>query len=312
MRRGLIDVIKGWIFNIQKFAIYDGPGIRTLVFFKGCPLKCIWCQNPEGLIPYPQLSYYDRLCIHCHTCIDICPNNVIRHSAEDVHIIDRDLCNICGKCVELCPSGALNIIGKEVTVEDLVKEIQKDVIYFDSSDGGVTFSGGEPLFQPRFLYESLKKCKELGIHTAVETSGYASSEVFKQISNYVDLFLYDIKIIDEHSHVMYTGVSNKQILSNLRFLASTGRGKDVIIRVPLIPTITDTDKNIEEIINLLSSLNCIEEVHLLPFHDVYEKYKNLGVPYKMHIHKPPSIEKIKSIKKRFEERGFTVSLWGIK
>lgn len=305
-------MIKGSIFNIQKFAIYDGPGIRTLIFIKGCPLRCIWCQNPEGLFPHPQLSYHDRLCIHCHACIEACPNKVIRYNSNDVHIIDRDLCSVCGRCVEACPSGALNIIGKEITVEELVKDIQKDVIYFDSSGGGVTFSGGEPLSQPRFLYESLKKFRELDIHTAVETSGYVSSEIFKQISKQVDLFLFDVKIVDEQAHVMYTGVSNKQILSNLRFLVSSGRGRDVIVRIPLIPTITDTDENIERIINLLISLKGIEEVHLLPFHDVYEKYKSLGMPYKMHVREPPSSEKIKQVKKRFEEKGFTVSLWGVK
>lgn len=305
-------MIKGIIFNIQKFAIYDGPGIRTLIFMKGCPLRCIWCQNPEGLIPYPQLCYYERLCIHCHACIQVCPKNAIIHSINDTHTIDREICNMCGKCVEGCPTGALNIIGKEITVNELIDEIQRDVKFFDSSEGGVTFSGGEPLFQAEFLYEALRKCRELSIHTAIETSGYSSQEVIQKISKHVNLFLYDIKIVNEETHRKYTGVSNKLILNNLRTLVLSGRGKDVIIRIPLIPTITDNDQNINDIIDLLVSLRDIEEVHLLPFHDVYEKYKSLGMPYTMTIHEPPNDERIKYIKDRFADRGFTVSLWGVK
>lgn len=306
------NVIKGMIFDIQRFSIYDGPGIRTIVFMKGCPLRCLWCQNPEGLTSNFQLAYYENLCIHCHACVRACQLSSIKIGNEDVHIIDREKCNVCGNCVKICPVGALKIIGKEITVDELIREIRKDVIFYDSSGGGVTFSGGEPLFQPSFLYEALSRCKELGIHTAIETSGYAPQESFKEISSKVDLFLYDIKVIDDEQHKRYTGVSNKLILSNLKFLAMSGRGKDTIIRIPLIPTISDTDDNIDAIIRLISSLKGLEEIHLLPFHDVYEKYRCLGMPYRMNIRESVDAEKIKSIKEKFEERGFYVSLWGVK
>ncbi|MCS7126108.1 MAG: glycyl-radical enzyme activating protein [Aigarchaeota archaeon] len=305
-------MIKGTIFNIQKFAIYDGPGLRTLIFMKGCPLRCLWCQNPEGLTLNPQLAYHDRICIHCHTCVKVCQLNVIKIEGDDTHIIDRGKCNMCRRCINVCPSGALSVIGREISVDDLIKEIERDMIYYDSSGGGVTFSGGEPLFQPQFLYESLKKCKELSIHTTIETSGYANQQIFKKISEKVDLFLYDVKIVDEELHKKYTGVSNRKILSNLRFLVMSGRGKDIIIRIPLIPTITDTDENIGNIMRLLLSLKDIEEVHLLPFHDVHEKYNYLGMTYRMPIHQQLKIERIKSIKEEFEKKGFYVSLWGVK
>jgi len=302
---------RGIIFDIQRFAIYDGPGIRTLVFLKGCPLRCWWCQNPEGLSRKPQLAYYEQLCQHCHLCAEICPTGAIKITTEDIHIIDRRKCNLCGKCYSVCPTGALKLIGREITVDELIKEIKRDAMFYDSSGGGVTFSGGEPLYQPDFLLQCLKECQEYGIHTALETSGYADKTTFRKISNFVDLFLFDIKIINEEKHKYYTGVSNKPILENLKFLVKSGRGEDVIIRFPIIPTITDTEENLRDIISLLSSLKTLERVHLLPFHDVSEKYRYLDLPYRMPVRKAPTIERINEIKERFENLGLSVSLWGI-
>lgn len=300
---------KGVIFDIQRFAIHDGPGIRTNVFMKGCPLRCWWCQNPEGISPEPQVMYFEFKCIHCHFCQDICPLKAIEIDKEDVHVIRRNVCNGCGICAENCPSGALKLVGRVYTVEQLVEELKKDVPYYDSSGGGVTFTGGEPLFQPLFLKEALSACKELSIHTAVETSGFVSREVMKSLMGKIDLFLHDIKLLDEEESKYYTGVPSGPIVSNLKFLVESGRRKDIIARFPVIPTITDTEKNLSAIKDLLSDLR-IEEIHLLPYHDVREKYERLGLPYRMEVSKGPSKERLSEIKRFFEEIGVKVVLYG--
>jgi len=299
----------GIIFDIQRFAIHDGPGIRTNVFMKGCPLRCWWCQNPEGISPEPQVIYFEYKCIHCHLCQDVCPLGAISVSAGDVHSIDRRVCNGCGLCAQNCPSGALKLVGRVYTVEQLIDEIRKDMIYYDSSGGGVTFTGGEPLFQPAFLRDVLSACKELGIHTAVETSGFASSDVVRSLIDKVDLFLHDVKLLDEEESRYYTGVPSGPIVRNLRLLVESGRRRDVIARFPVIPGITDTDKNLRMIRDFLSELG-IEEIHLLPYHDVKEKYDRLGLPYKMEVRKGPSRERLDEIKRIFEEAGLKVVLYG--
>lgn len=299
----------GVIFDVQRFAIHDGPGIRTNVFMKGCPLRCWWCQNPEGMSLEPQVIYFDFKCIHCHLCQDACPRGAIKLSEGDEHWIDRKLCDGCGICADNCPSGALKIVGKVYTVEQLLEEVKRDVPYYDSSGGGVTFTGGEPLFQPRFLAEVLSACKGLGIHTALETSGFAPREVVRSLMDKVDLFLHDIKLLDEEESRYYTGAPSGPIVSNIRFLVESGRREDIIARFPVIPTITDTDRNLTMIRDLLSDLG-IGEIHLLPYHDVKEKYDRLGIPYRMEVRKGPSKERIDQIKGFFEEAGLRVVLYG--
>ncbi|MHA1910085.1 MAG: glycyl-radical enzyme activating protein [Candidatus Kariarchaeaceae archaeon] len=293
----------GTIFDIKQFAVHDGPGIRTTVFFKGCSLSCQWCHNPEGISSSLDLFFSSYLCIKCNTCLEICPQEAIINDGQIT--ILRELCDNCMLCANECPTEALQKSGRTISSADLMEEILKSTIYYDFSEGGVTFSGGEPLLQSSFLKEVLIKCKKEGIHTTLDTSGYASLESFKSVINDIDLFLYDLKIINNELHKKFTGVPNSQIIDNLRFLTQT-RSNDVIIRIPIIPGITSTDQNIEDILTLLSSLNTVKEVNLLPFHNVSEKYDRLGKKYNLEHVKAPSDEEMQQIKERFEEKGFTV------
>lgn len=301
--------VKGIIFDIERYAIHDGPGIRTTVFMKGCPLKCWWCHNPEGIEPSKNLMHFEYKCISCKTCAKICPTNAISFDGER-KIINRLLCSGCGICVEYCPTGALKSVGYEVTVYELIGEIRKDILLYDRSGGGVTFSGGEPLFQPLFLQEVLKECKKMGIHVALDTTGYASPEIFKSVMESVDLFLYDIKLMDDKEHQKYTGVSNELIKRNLTILVEEGKGSSVILRFPVIPEITDTEKNLNELLVFISKLKGVNEIDILPFHDVSEKYDRLGMEYKMRGHRAPSRDRLSYVKEKLEGAGLYVKIWG--
>ncbi|HII67585.1 glycyl-radical enzyme activating protein [Thermococcus sp.] len=301
-------MISGIIFDIKRYAIHDGPGIRTTIFMKGCPLSCWWCHNPEGVSPKPELMYFEFKCIHCHTCVKVCPENAISFDENETQQIDREKCTGCGVCASACPTSALRLVGRVITVEELLTEIEKDIKLYDDSGGGVTFSGGEPLSQPKFLVESLKELKKRYIHTTVDTSGYAPKEVLKQILPHTDLFLYDIKLYDSGENEKYTGVPNDIIIENLKFL--TGQGKEVILRFPIIPGITDTDKNVKGWTNFISEIKGINEIDLLPFHDVSEKFRRIGREYKMTIHHRPPDEILKWIKEEFESIGLRVKIGG--
>ncbi|MGQ9624385.1 MAG: glycyl-radical enzyme activating protein [Candidatus Bathycorpusculaceae bacterium] len=300
---------KGIIFDIMRYAIHDGPGVRTTIFMKGCPLRCWWCHNPEGISSANDLAYFDYKCISCKTCMNVCPAKVITFKGKK-HIINRTACAMCGVCTEACPTGALRIIGSKISVEELMKEIEKDTILYDISGGGVTFSGGEPLFQPLFLKETIRECKNRRIHIALDTSGYASQDVFESVAEDVDLFLYDLKLLDDSEHQKYTGVSNKLILENLTALVKKGRGKDIIIRVPVIPNITDTAENVRKLLEFVQTLKGIEEIDLLPFHDVSEKYTRLGKKYVIPVHNAPSEDKLIQIKEKIETIGLQVKIGG--
>ncbi|MBQ4145758.1 MAG: glycyl-radical enzyme activating protein [Clostridia bacterium] len=265
--------MKGNIFNIQRFSTNDGPGIRTVVFLKGCPLSCIWCHNPESKSVHSEVFYYPDKCIGCRKCENICDLNQHIFDA-DKHIFLHSNCEGCMKCIDECSVNALEICGKEVTVEDVMNEILRDKEFYDQSCGGVTLSGGEPLMQYDFSFEILKKSKEAGIHTAVETSGYCHKDL-SEISQYVDLWLYDIKFFSESDHIKYTGVSNKKILENIFYLDSIGA--TIILRCPIIPDINFKGKHFNEITNLANELKNVESIHLEPYHPLgIDKSTKLG------------------------------------
>ncbi|MBS7641438.1 MAG: glycyl-radical enzyme activating protein [Candidatus Bathyarchaeia archaeon] len=292
--------IKGTIFNIQRFCLDDGPGIRTTVFLKGCPLRCLWCCNPEGQNPWPELAHRDAICTKCGRCIETCPKNAISISDNEWHI-NRSLCNVCGKCVDICVRGALGILGREMSVDEVFKEVIKDLDFYEASGGGVTLSGGEPLFQPDFAADLLKRCKDEGIHTAIETSGYSNENSLKKVLPYVDLILYDLKCISPELHKRLTGVSNDLIIRNLRLLIS--RGVPVIIRFPLIPTLNDSDMEIASLAEFIEQMG-VEDVEVLPYHRLgISKYRMLGRKYELEGIMPPTSERLQAVKRIFELRG---------
>ncbi|MFX0141136.1 MAG: glycyl-radical enzyme activating protein [Candidatus Hodarchaeota archaeon] len=271
------------IFQIQKFSTEDGPGIRTTVFFKQCPLKCIWCHNPESILKTPQLEWFKHKCIGCKTCLKTCSQNALFFNKNGLQI-ERKKCNNCGECVEECPSTALNMLGRWWKLEELFYEIKKDEIYYTKSKGGITVSGGEPTQQPNFVAEFLKKCKENGISTAIDTCGYASRVVYEQILPYVDLVLLDLKHIDSDKHKEYTGVPNEVILENAIWISKTLKknGKKMWIRTPIIPHYTALDANIrgigEFIVNKLD--NFPERWDLLSFNNLcVSKYERLDMEW---------------------------------
>jgi len=302
-------VAKGLIFDISRYAIHDGPGIRATVFFKGCPLRCQWCHNPEGQEPKPEIAVKTERCAaECGRCLSVCPQGAISKNGPSI-AVDREKCDSCGKCKDVCVYEALDIIGREVTVQDVMKEVEKDRVFFDESGGGVTFSGGEPLLQPDFLVALLQEFKKKGIRTTVDTSGYASTKILDRISDNVDLFLYDLKVMDPKKHRKYAGVSNEIILENLRRLSE--KGKKVIIRIPVIPGVNDDRENMKAIAEYLLSLKNIKQINLLPFHrGGVQKYKRLGKKNLTESLQPPSNDKINEIKKIFIDFGFVLEKKG--
>lgn len=244
--------MNGIIFDIERFAVHDGPGIRTTVFLKGCPLHCVWCHNPEGISPLIHLWYFKNKCIRCHHCILACPNQALTTKEDSSIKIDSQHCNNTGACVAVCPTGALCFDGKAITSEEVIAAVLEDQVFYDHSFGGITLSGGEPLFQPEFSLDILKRAKEHQLHTAIETSLYTSKEQLLQFIPYVDLFMADIKFYDAEAHRHYTGVDNAQILRNIEFLVQEHAA--VILRIPLIPSITSTMKNLSEIASFIKQL----------------------------------------------------------
>lgn len=299
----------GIIFDIKKYAIHDGPGIRTTVFLKGCPLQCFWCHNPEGINPDPELIYQANRCLEdCSDCISVCQNEALSKQNNSI-FINRKKCTLSGKCADICPIEALRIIGRKISVLELIREIEKDRIFFDQSKGGVTFSGGEPLMQPKFLSALLEECQNRNIHTVVDTCGYTPFRNLAEIKDKVDLFLYDLKIMDEKKHKDITGTSNRVILENLKNLSKLK--KKIIIRIPLIANLNDTEKNIRQTAEFLKSLGNIKDINLLPYHKIGTgKYKNLKrKAYGPEI-KTPLDEKINKIKIKFTNYGFNVKIGG--
>ena len=254
--------MKGTIFNIQKFSVNDGPGIRTTVFMKGCPLRCLWCHNPESNSAKKEIFYDARKCVMCGACVQICSNNC--HILDGTHTYNRESCIKCGKCAEACMPSALEAVGEEKTVSEVIAEVMKDKAFYDNSGGGITLSGGEPMMQFDFTCELLKASKENGLHTCIETCGYAKPEQYKKIADMVDIFLFDYKETDSALHKEYTGVDNKLILENLRMLDDLG--SNIILRCPIIPTMNDRDEHLCGIADMANSLKNVSEINIEPYH----------------------------------------------
>jgi pyruvate formate lyase activating enzyme len=300
--------MRGTIFNIMRFAVNDGPGIRTTVFLKGCPLSCWWCHNPEGLHPGVEITYRVERCILCGSCIDRCPQRALRLDGE---MIKRDVqhCLICGTCADECYLDARQVVGREIDVEELLAEVLKDRVFYDESGGGVTFSGGEPLLQHEFLMAALEACKAHGLHTAIETSGLATRDQLDEVRLRTDLFLFDVKLIDEERHKRFTGRSNARILENLNHLVT--RGATIVARMPLIPGVNDDDVTVNDVGRTLAGLGGIRDVHLLPFHaGAAAKYQGLEMPYRMADVRALPQQRIEEIVHTLTLHGLTVHIGG--
>lgn len=304
----LLDRMKGLVFNIQRFSVHDGPGIRTTVFLKGCPLRCKWCHNPESLSTDPELMLRNDRCIRCGDCATLCKNNAIER-VDGGFATQREVCIDCGECIEVCDADARALIGKEMTTEEVIAEIEKDVVFYDQSGGGASFSGGEPLLQHEFLISLLERCKRKNIHTVVDTAGLTTSTILDAVSAHVDLFLFDLKTTDDAMHRKFTGVSNIQILSNLRRLAD--QQKKVIVRIPLIPGVNDARNDIKRAGEFVGGLGNVSEIHLLPYHPAgTEKYVRLGKEYEMGTIVPPSADDLSSYMKELRQYVSSVSIGG--
>ncbi len=278
--------MKASVFEIKRFAVHDGDGIRTTVFFKGCPLKCVWCHNPEGLVKNVELAYFSHKCIACGECVSVCPTDA--HAMENSeHVLNFEKCIACGNCASVCLGNALTLYGKEYSVEELLPVLLEDKEFFENSGGGVTLSGGECLLYPDFCAELLKKLKENGVHTAVDTCGFVAKESLEKVIPYTDIFLYDFKAYDSETHKKCTGHGNRRILGNLRFLDENNC--KIEIRIPFVPDYND--KEIEKIGLFLKDLKGLTKVRVLPYHNYAgSKYASLDMQNTLPLRLPTQAE----------------------
>lgn len=313
--KGRSDGASGVVFDIKKYGVHDGPGIRSVVFLKGCPLRCLWCDNPESQSVDPQVAYFPDRCAHCDRCAEVCSSRAIpfegNRSGDSMasKVPDQQRCTACGRCVDECWRGARQLIGTVRSVQDVYAEVSRDRKLYSRSGGGVTLSGGEPLLQAQFTVALLKLFKEKYLTTAIETTGYARWDVVKSASEYANVFLFDLKHIDDAEHRRLTGVSNEPILENLARLAR--EGAKVVVRFPMISGCNDSRGHVERLASHVARLPGVEELHLLPYHRLGEpKYERIGCRYEMADVGPPSDDHVQEIKTIIEAYGLRVQVGG--
>jgi len=305
-QRNLKQMQTGLVFNIQRYSVQDGPGIRATVFLKGCPLRCGWCHNPEGLAPAREVMVNEGRCCGCARCRLACPQATPGEGPLPARVAG---CEFCGACTTACPADCRRIIGEEMTVADVLRMALQDRIFFEESNGGVTFSGGEPLMQPAFLRALLSACREEGVHTAIDTCGMAALEDLRAIVPFTDLFLFDLKFLDEETHRRYTGASNRRILENLEVL-----GRDhgnIWLRVPLIPGVNDDPVELARVARFAANLEGIRQVNVLPYHRTgLHKWERLGRVREGTEYPAASDETLAGAKAIFEDEGLTAKTGG--
>lgn len=254
----------GIIFDIERCSLHDGPGIRTTVFLKGCPLSCKWCHNPESQLPSPQLAFYKDRCISCGMCSQVCPD--VHQISGSQHQINRSKCRACGKCANLCPTGALKLVGRTISVKSVLEILKKDTVYFQETKGGLTVSGGEPFYQPAFLKALLLAAKKEGIHTCIETCGFTSRQNLEAAMPFIDTFLFDYKVSSPKLHQAFTGVSLRPVMENFQFLYE--HKKDIALRCPIIPGYNDTDEHFQSIARMEKDYPLLSGIEILPYHSL--------------------------------------------
>ena len=288
------------ITNIQGYSIHDGPGIRTVVFFKGCGLECQWCSNPECISPHPEVGFIEKLCIKCGKCAGVCPDGALVYEAGEFPRIERELCSGCGACSSVCSYKAIVLYGEQMNVDEVFDAVNRDTMFYQASGGGVTASGGEALLQPQFVCDLFEKCRQADIHTCIETSGYADESAFRQVLPYTDYVLYDLKLINPKKHHQYTGKPNSLIHSNAKIVAASG--VETLFRMPLIPGINDDMQNIKETAEFLHGLGNIDlRIELMPYHRLGKgKYESLDREYRLSGVLSPEPDEVESVKKALE------------
>jgi len=300
--------VRGTVFNLQRYSTEDGPGIRSTVFLKGCPMRCPWCHNPEGLSVAAELVWYDVRCIGARDCLQVCPRDALTLTPEGM-VIDRGLCDACGKCEEACPAAALEVIGKERTVDDVAREALRDLVFYEKSGGGVTLSGGEPALQFDFSLALMQTPKEEGAHLALDTCGGVSWERLEPLVDLADLVLFDLKIMDAAAHLEHTGIPLERVLESARLVA--GKGKPVWVRTPVIPGYTDAEENVRAIASFIrEELPAVERYDLLAFNNTCEaKYTRLDMVFPLAGEGLLVEEKMIALTQAAEDEGIHVARW---